>query len=59
LSTLITSVEKLQTTLDAHLATLQTLMSSKAGAGVDDAWRNEMGQIRDEIKSVKGIMLGP
>jgi hypothetical protein len=58
LSTLITSVEKLQTTLDAHLATLQTLMSSKS-AGVDDAWRNEMGQIRDEIKSVKGIMLGP
>ena len=58
LLSLVASVEKLQSTLDNHCAKLQTLINGSSGFGVDGDWRKEIYQIRDEVKSVKGIMLG-
>ena len=54
----MTSVETLQTTLDKHCATLLKIFGAQSSLSTDADWRKEMGQIRDEIKSVKGIMLG-
>jgi hypothetical protein len=55
LSALLRSVEALQTSLDAHCSAVQKLLNGQMS---DGDWQKQCLEIRDEIRSVKGIMLG-